>query len=115
MISKGQGANQAMNDGPLLAKWLAKDWGSSSYFTSKKILTKTKCFEREMVAKTAAKVLSSREAAQFLHSPKVLDSPTSIEGISPERLESLVCSLAEKNVTAADDIDGIIENILCDR
>lgn len=37
-----------------------------------KICNRLRCFEREAVARSASKVLASREAAQYLHSPQVL-------------------------------------------
>jgi len=61
---KGQGANQALKDGPLLASWLCKSVLS----------TALKNYERVMCAKCTPKVLASRYAAEFLHSPSVLQS-----------------------------------------
>jgi salicylate hydroxylase len=48
---KGQGCNQAMEDGPLLASWLAKP-GLTRYNLS----TRLRCFEREMIARANSKV-----------------------------------------------------------
>eukprot|EP00546_Thalassionema_frauenfeldii_P021359 CAMPEP_0178904082 /NCGR_PEP_ID=MMETSP0786-20121207/5505_1 /TAXON_ID=186022 /ORGANISM="Thalassionema frauenfeldii, Strain CCMP 1798" /LENGTH=573 /DNA_ID=CAMNT_0020575505 /DNA_START=58 /DNA_END=1780 /DNA_ORIENTATION=+ len=60
---KGQGANQALLDGPLLASWLEK----SSFNAARK------GFLREMMQRTRKRVLASREAAEFLHSKRILD------------------------------------------
>ena len=57
---KGQGANQAISDGPRLAKWLMK---STQKNGSKEIHTKIRCFEREMLQAAVPKVLASRAAA----------------------------------------------------
>jgi len=109
---KGQGCNQALEDGPLLAAWLAglagagaggrvkgRDQGARTETDKRKlppsavvpqpqpplapapapaphfqstraaILTRLRCYEREMVSRTWPKVHASRAAAQLYHSP----------------------------------------------
>lgn len=134
---KGQGANQALADGPLLAQWLSQ--GNSGGGGDKKtgtkrsrqgenksrdnssatsapvaddahcsgstedaekvsemraalqnqhtVFTRLRCFEREMNARTTPKVLASREAAQHLHSPAVLQDVFGIAGVSARTAE----------------------------
>lgn len=55
---KGQGANQALADGPLLAKWLSKS----------KLDSAVRGFMTEMAQRSGVKVRASREAALQLHS-----------------------------------------------
>lgn len=59
---KGQGANQALTDGPLLASCLQRASFDSAVTN----------FWREAVQRTAPVVAASRKAAKELHSPKVL-------------------------------------------
>ena len=66
---KGQGANQAISDGPRLVKWLIKSTHTKG---AKDIETKLRCFEREMVQAAAPKVLASRNAAVNLHHESAL-------------------------------------------
>lgn len=158
---KGQGANQSMEDGPLLAKWLTQDItkksrkrprsqdvnslfdNSSRYpsdsatipsqgdslgldiddpsetkdlsraglatqiergYTRKQLLTKLKCFERDMIARSSCKVLASREAAKNLHSSCVLDERFGIEGLGNDLLEEMLESLRTHKVGAEDGI-----------
>lgn len=68
---KGQGANMALEDGPLLAYWLQ---GGPTAAKSKPgkpnrktLLTRLRNFERQMVARSAIKQRDSREAARNLH------------------------------------------------
>ncbi len=70
---KGQGANQAILDALALARGILKgcrtnpDWKQAGI--RKTILN---AFEAEMLERSAVKVISSEEAAQFLHSDVVL-------------------------------------------
>ena len=59
---KGQGANQALADGPLLACWIGKA----------SLPAAVKGFHREMTQRSGIKVRQSRQAAGFLHSSCVL-------------------------------------------
>lgn len=99
---KGQGANQALEDGPLLARWLSPDAPGAKRGRSVSagegggdadadvdaegrerrrgqrllegpaVRTRLRCFEREAVGRSASKVLASREVALYLHSSQVL-------------------------------------------
>ncbi|MFC6268867.1 FAD-dependent monooxygenase [Frigoriflavimonas asaccharolytica] len=69
---KGQGANQALLDALNLAKLILKncknsDWRKNGIRTS--VLNQ---FEEEMLKRSATKVEDSRNAAEFLHTEKVL-------------------------------------------
>ena len=70
---KGQGANQALLDALVLARGISKgcrprsQWRESGIRNT--VLTE---FESEMIIRSASKVKSSAEAAQFLHSDTVL-------------------------------------------
>ncbi len=70
---KGQGANQALIDALTLARGIYKGCNSESEWKKngvrKSVLTE---FESEMLKRSAIKVTDSAEAAQFLHSEKVL-------------------------------------------
>ena len=60
---KGQGANQALEDAPLLAAWLGDKSGAGrgqGRLTRQTLLTRLRCFEREMLARTTPKVRSDR-------------------------------------------------------
>jgi hypothetical protein len=46
---KGQGANQALEDGPHLASWLAS---SSNSILLSSLSSKLRCFEREMISRS---------------------------------------------------------------
>lgn len=92
---KGQGANQALEDGPLLASWLAKPGLNES-----NLLTRVKCFEREMIARTTSKVLASRQAALTYHSPEVLNEVYSVDGIDDEKWKEIVSVLQSKGIGA---------------
>jgi len=114
---KGQGANQSMEDGPLLAKWLAKGShvhkGDEPYDRrfNVKLLTRLKCFEREMIARTSKKVLASRASAVSLHSEEVLTEEFGIEGVDKSVFPTVLCRLRDNQVDAncGHDMD---ENVL---
>ncbi|CAM9162742.1 unnamed protein product, partial [Ectocarpus fasciculatus] len=95
---KGQGANQALQDGVLLAKWLGgesspePDENVNSKGRKRKRLspatsdaallaTRLRCFEREMVDRAAPKVAASRTAAEQYHSSVALEMDYGIEGL----------------------------------
>lgn len=101
---KGQGANQALTDGPLLASWLGKASIDSA----------VRGFMREMVARTKEKVSASREAASFLHSPAVLDHSEDFAGVQTEMVPQFLDLLAKKNIGAplAEKLDSCIGTFL---
>jgi len=88
---KGQGANQALADGPLLASWLEKSSVDSA----------VRGFMREMITRTKGKVSSSREAAVFLHSPAVLNHSEDFAGVHNESVPQVLDLLAKNNIGAA--------------
>ena len=101
---KGQGANQALADGPLLASWLKKASVDSAI----------RGFMREMVARTKEKVYASREAAVFLHSPAVLDHSEDFAGVRKELVPQFLDILAKKKINAslAEELDSSINAFL---
>ena len=68
---KGQGANQALQDGVVIASWLSKASLSSAV---------TGCM-REMVQRTAPVVAASRQAAKFWHSVEALQVNHKFAGV----------------------------------
>ena len=87
---KGQGANQALADGPLLAHWLQKA-SIDSAITS---------FWREIVQRTAPVVQASRLAARELHSPEIIECNHGFAGVKPESLATFLIKLQEENIGA---------------
>ena len=84
---KGQGANQAMEDGPLFAEWLhgGPSAGKATLqLTRKTLLTRLRSFERQMVARSSIKQRDSRIAAHTLHSVPV-QGPDTDERAKNER------------------------------
>ncbi len=86
---KGQGANQAMEDGPLFAEWLrgGPSAGKATlHLTRKTLLTRLRNYERHMVARSSVKQRDSRIAAHTLHSvPVQAQGPSYEEKIENER------------------------------
>lgn len=125
---KGQGANQALEDGPLLAFWLAGGPSKAKLRAAEgaaagaeartdlplsrdALLTRLRCFEREMVSRTTIKVRASRQAADMLHSPAALREAFGFEGVSAELAPSFLARLnAEANVGAAS-ASGLVERV----
>lgn len=92
---KGQGCNQALADGPLLADWLSK-----TGLTLDNISTRLRCFEREMIARTAPKALASREAALKYHSAAATLEEYGFEGIQPQELPIFQQKMLSSEITA---------------
>lgn len=86
---KGQGANQALADGPLLASWLQRA-SIDSAVTG---------FWRETVQRTAPVVGASRQAAKEFHSPGILQHHA-FAGVEPERTADFLSVLREKGIDA---------------
>lgn len=111
---KGQGANQALTDGPLLASWLQKASIDSA----------VKGFWREMVQRTASKVKASREAAALLHSPLILEETHYFAGVKPDCIKDLLVVLKKRGIGANkggkldelvyDTIDDLDFGTLCE-
>ena len=123
---KGQGANQALEDGPLLAHWLAggpskakrraansaADGGAEKALPLSRdaLLTRLRCFEREMVSRTTVKVRASRQAADLLHSPAALCEPFGFEGVSAKVASAFLARLAEASIGAAS-ASSLVERV----
>ena len=102
---KGQGANQALMDGPLLAAWLEKaSWSAA-----------IKGYMREMAQRTSPKVRQSREAAVHLHSSGVFASHD-FAGVASERVADVLTALRQRKVGAWDcqHLDDRISRVLRD-
>lgn len=93
---KGQGCNQAMEDGPLLASWLGRPG-----LSAENLYTRLRCFEREMISRTTPKVAGSREAAHLYHSSEALKVDFGFEGLTSQQGQTLIAELNERNITAA--------------
>jgi hypothetical protein len=88
---KGQGANQALADGPFLASWLQRA-SIDSAVTG---------FWRETVQRTAPVVSASGQAAKEFHSPGILQHQHhGFAGVEPERTAEFLSVLREKGVGA---------------
>jgi 2-polyprenyl-6-methoxyphenol hydroxylase-like FAD-dependent oxidoreductase len=68
-VFKGQGANQALQDGPVVAKWLLQA----------KLHSAVAGCMREMVQRTAPVVSASRQAAEYWHSGPVVSKTTTTD------------------------------------
>jgi hypothetical protein len=87
---KGQGANQALQDGPLLADWLQRGSVDSA----------VKGLMREAVQRTAPVVQASRLAARELHSPMALELPQSFAGVRTDEVPGFLSTLKERAIGA---------------
>ena len=95
---KGQGANQALEDGPLLASWLGLP-----NLNAANVATRVRCFEREMVDRAKDKVAKSRLAAQEYHSRDALSKNYSIQGVTDELNCVMLEELKVRNINAGVD------------
>ena len=87
---KGQGANQALQDGPLLAKLLtivdrntppsALDTSGKPILTPPALLNRIRRFEAQMVQRADPRVRASRAAAAALHAPGIA-TPSEFFGV----------------------------------
>lgn len=88
---KGQGANQALQDGPALARALARSRPEPALRT----------FEREMIRRAGAKVRASYDAAKALHAPGALENAAGVAGITDiETVERVLDGARAKGITA---------------
>jgi hypothetical protein len=101
---KGQGANQALTDGPLLASWLQKASIDSAI----------KGFWREMEQRTASKVEASRQAAALLHSPLVLEESHDFAGVKPDCIKDLLLALRKRGIGANSGakLDALVQDTI---
>lgn len=98
---KGAGANQALLDGPLLASWLQRASLPSAI----------KGFHREMSNRTQPRVLASRQAAAFLHSPQVLlveSGQQDFAGVVKDRVPELLQKLNSEQIGA--QLGGLLDS-----
>lgn len=120
---KGQGANQALEDGPLLAHWLAggptkvkkhsSEWADgyrAPPLCRDALLTRLRCFEREMISRTTPKVQASRAAADLLHSVKALEEKFGFEGVGADQVPALLARLESSCVGAANG-GGLVQAV----
>lgn len=117
---KGQGANNALADGPLLCKWLSKA----------KLDSAVRGFMTEMSRRSGVKVRASREAAITLHSkdcwesmvkqdkPSKPGSTTAVfHGVESMHVQRFLEELEKRGITASlaskldDSIRSIIEEL----
>ena len=93
---KGQGCNQSLEDGPLLASWLSRP-----NLTLNNLNTRLRCFEREMLGRTSSKVLASREAANQYHSPLAMEVDYGFEGIEADELPMFLEAIKTSHINAS--------------
>ncbi len=116
---KGQGANQALADGVLLARWLRRSRPDSA----------VRGFMAEMARRSAAKVRASREAARELHSENCWewlveqqqqqqrqqqDKCLPFHGVQTRHVKTLLRTLKERGVGAhlGSKLDDAIRDII---
>lgn len=103
---KGQGANQALTDGPALTDWLLKSNFSSALLG----------FEREMHLRTRPKVLASRKAALTFHSKEIMNEKGqhSFAGVKTDCIDLLRIELKKRGIDAssAKDLDDKVRNVI---
>ena len=107
---KGQGANQALLDGPLLAEWLCEK-------KCKDVATAIKCFEREMVQRTGKKVRDSREAAKIYHSMEGVEGgEEGFAGVPKTDVKRLLAELKARDIKAraGGDLDSEVLLVIND-
>jgi len=109
---KGQGANNALLDGPLIVEWLQRASLDAA----------VRGIWREAVQRTNKVVQASREAAVFWHSSKCIPSPGSFDedsschfsGVQQGSVDRLLRILADRNVAAelSADLDASIKLVI---
>lgn len=108
---KGQGAHQALLDGPCVARWLHQ-WALSKVST---VAALKGCW-RELVQRTAPIVKASRQAAHELHSPTVLADLHPVAGVDPDDAHRLLKILRDTNVCVdtVANMDDTIRSVIDD-
>lgn len=105
---KGQGANNALLDGPLIVDWLQRA----------NIDSAVRGIWRETVQRTDKVVQASREAAAFWHSPACIpgreQSPRQFAGVQEDSIDKLLQVLSERNITASlsGKLDDTIRRVI---
>lgn len=103
---KGQGANMALADAPLLGKCLGDVLGEhvppAKRRDPEKLFNALSRYEREMMSRAQRKVEASRDAAVAYHSSSAL-SPLAygISGVPPELLEEVLDELRARGLGAS--------------
>ncbi len=104
---KGQGANQALTDGPLLAEKLVKN--------PRNIFTSLANFEREMINRSKAKVADSRKAAKLYHSAEALKGEPEFSGVPRGDVQRLIEELRKRGIGAdTNDLDNAVRRVIND-
>jgi 2-polyprenyl-6-methoxyphenol hydroxylase-like FAD-dependent oxidoreductase len=113
-VFKGQGANQALQDGPVVAKWLLQA----------KLHSAIAGCMREMVQRTAPVVLASRQAAQYWHmsvrqqqeelqKQELGQEQHKFAGVRESCIPELLQTLLSRNITAdRANLDGQIQQVI---
>jgi 2-polyprenyl-6-methoxyphenol hydroxylase-like FAD-dependent oxidoreductase len=125
---KGQGANQALQDGPLLAKMLtvvdkntpksAVDSYGRPILSRDALLNRIRRYESQMVQRAHSRVIASRSAAAALHSHSAADigGMYGIGGValSDEQIRLVLEKCKEQHVGAHlnQQLDDIFANVL---
>ena len=109
---KGQGANQALTDGPLLAKWLSQA----------NLNAAVRGYMTEMARRSGVKVKASREAAKKLHTKycwEWMASQDGVEsgmfhGIDPKHVQILLETLRARSIGASKGslLDEAIRDVI---
>jgi Ankyrin repeats (3 copies) len=106
---KGQGANQALLDGPLVADWVQRAHVEAA----------VRGIWREAVARTAKVVQASRKAAIFWHSPACIPGSQRQEainfaGVRENECTNLMDTLSQRKVSAhlAAELDASIYDVI---
>mmetsp|Transcript_14871 Transcript_14871/g.26715 ORF Transcript_14871/g.26715 Transcript_14871/m.26715 type:complete len:187 (+) Transcript_14871:330-890(+) len=109
---KGQGANQALQDGPHLADCLVKCKATKK--NTNGIRAAVSCFEREMVARSAPKVEASREACAIFHSPQALFTTDGFAGVPKKSVGEFLSKLKAHGIGATWEgkLDAKIKEVL---
>ncbi|CAB9503051.1 FAD binding domain-containing protein [Seminavis robusta] len=104
---KGQGANQALLDGPLVADWLQRA----------RVDAAVRGIWREAVARTDKVVQSSREAAEFWHSAACTQQQQDLckfAGVKEDACSTFLETLSRRHITAhlSSELDSSIRSII---
>jgi hypothetical protein len=105
--SQPQSKSQAQSQGTSASQALRK---------RQSVLTKLRCFERDMVARAASKQMASREAAAYLHSAAALEEVYGVAGTALPAAESaqLVKQLIVEKISAAlgGELDRCMKSVV---
>jgi salicylate hydroxylase len=103
---KGQGANQALQDGRVLVKHL----------TSARVEIAVSNTQREIVQRTASVVAASRQASVYWHEPQLVmtkdgQDTQKFAGVCSQDIPALLHALQKKNIKAnsANDLDKSVQ------